>query len=100
MLDHVRLMRDDAGNELAALRQLHLLPDAPFMLMARIGHFQEITADPHLQNEIDDVLELNVEGVGPVPASPTHVIARALLRKASERMIEGLNAQRRPFAII
>ena len=100
VFDDIGRVRDDAGNEHAAFRELHPLPYPPFVLVTRIGHFQKVAADLHLQDEVDDVLERDIEGMRPVPATPAHVIAGALLRQSPERVVERLDAERRPFAVV
>ena len=57
MLDRGGVVRDDAGDQDLARRQLHLLPDAPFVLVADIGGLDRIGAGAHLQDQVDDVLE-------------------------------------------
>src|SRR5256885_15293395 len=42
MLDDVRGVADDAGHQRLAAWQLDLLPDAPFVLVARVGALDEI----------------------------------------------------------
>ena len=70
------------------------------MFMARIGSLELIGADVHLQHEIDDVLHRHVEGVRSVPAAPADVIARTLRRDAFERVIERVDAQLGPVAVL
>ena len=60
MLDDIGLMRDHAGNELAAFRQLHPFPHPPFVLVTRVGHLQEVTAGAHFEDEIGNVFELDI----------------------------------------
>ena len=60
------------------------LPDRVFVLVPRIGGFDQIGLRPHPQHQIDQLVELDVEGVRPVPAAPAQVIANALLRQAAQ----------------
>jgi hypothetical protein len=41
------------------------------MLVPRIGHFQEIAANTHLENQIDNILELNIESMWSIPSFPS-----------------------------
>ena len=84
MLDHIGGVADDAGNEHLALRQLDVFPHLPFMLVARIGAFDDIGADFHAEDEIDDVLQRHVGGVRARPAAPADVIADAVRRHAGD----------------
>ena len=60
MLDDIGRVADHPGNELAAGRQFHLFPDAPFMLVARIAHFDAVGAGFYLEHQVDDILERHV----------------------------------------
>src|ERR1700676_978047 len=81
-------MGDDAGNENLAGRQLHLFPDGDFMLVARVGAFDQISLRLYLQDDIDDAIEFEIVSVGPMPAAPAQVIAHAFLRNVPQRVIE------------
>jgi hypothetical protein len=80
VLDDICTVADKARQKHFVSRKLDRLPDAPFVFMARIGHFQRIGARIHLQNQAHDVLGRNIVGVRPVPASPANMIANALRR--------------------
>ena len=94
MLDHVGGVADDAGDEHFVLRQLDVFPDPPFVLVARIGAFDDEGADIHAEDEIDDVFERHVGGVRPGPTAPADVIADAVRRQAFDRVVEHLDLQR------
>jgi len=49
VLDNVGGVADDAGDEFATGRQLDVLPDRPFVLVARVGLLDAVMADLHLQ---------------------------------------------------
>ena len=100
MLDDIRRVADHARNEHLALRQLDGLPDPPFVLVTRIGALDDESADLHAEDQIDDVLERHVGRVRPGPASPADVIADAIDRQAGDRVVEHLDLQRQPFAVI
>jgi hypothetical protein len=51
------------------------------MLVTPVRHLKHVATGPHFQDDIADALDLDVEKVRPVPASPANVIAPALLRK-------------------
>jgi hypothetical protein len=100
MFDHVGRMADDAGNELAAGRQLRGFPHPPLVLVARISHLDAIAASFDAQHQIDDVFERHVGDVRRVKAAPANVIADAFFRQSLDGVIERLDADRRPFAIL
>src|SRR5687767_12913920 len=78
MLDHVGSVTDYAGNEQPALRQFHILPKLPLMLVTRIRAFEDIRSDLNAQDKIDNILERHVGRVRSRPASPAHMITDAL----------------------
>src|SRR5215475_9783248 len=55
MLDDVGRMADHTGNEQLAVRQSHVLPDAPFMLVPGISRLDRIGTGIDAEHEIDDV---------------------------------------------
>ena len=60
MLDNIGGVADHARNELMAGRQFCRLPYPPFVLVARIGHLDAVTARFDAQHEIDNVFQRNV----------------------------------------
>ena len=100
MLDDVGGMADDPGDQHHILRQLHVRPHLPFMLMTRIGPLDHERADLQLEDQVDDAPERNVGGVRPRPAPPAHVIADLLARQVFDRLIENLDVARHPFEIV
>ena len=100
VLDHVGGVADDAGNEHPARWQFGSFPHPPFVLVARIGSFDDKCADFHAEDEIDDVLERNVAGMRPRPTAPADVIADALKRQTGNRLVENIDLQRQPFAVL
>src|SRR6266576_636689 len=78
MLDNVRRMADDAGNEHFARGQFNFLPHAPLMLVARIGGFDGNRVRFHFENEVDDVSQRDVVLVRAVIAAPAGVKAHAV----------------------
>src|SRR5437870_8992962 len=77
VLDDIGRMGHHAGDEDLPVRQPNLVPDGVFVLMARVRTLDEVGLRLHLEHEVDHVLELDVVGVRPVPASPAQVIAHA-----------------------
>ena len=70
------------------------------MLVARIGALDDKGADIHAEDEVDDVLERHVGGVRAGPAAPADVIADAVRRQTGDRLVEHLDLQPQPFAVI
>src|SRR5579862_3083719 len=60
MLDNVGGMADHAGDENAVRRQLGGFPYPPFMLVTGVSALNDISADFHAQNEVDDIFERHV----------------------------------------
>ena len=63
MLDDVRVVGDDAGDEHLALGQRDVLPEPPLVLVADVGLLDQVVARLDGEHEVDDVLERRVEGV-------------------------------------
>jgi hypothetical protein len=55
MFYEVAIVSRNSGNQYLAVRKFDLLPDAPLMLVARIGRLDGISARADRQNEIDDI---------------------------------------------
>ena len=53
-----------------ARRQFRLLPYPPLVLVPHIGRLERISLRLHVEDQIDDVLEWQIMGVRPVPATP------------------------------
>src|SRR5262245_63630806 len=100
MLYDVRGMADNAGDEGASLWKLDLLPHSPLVLMPRVRPFDGIGADVDAKQQVYELLERQVRGVRGVPATPTDVIAGQVFRNAAQRVIERLDAHRRPAAVV
>ena len=83
MLDDIGGMTDDAGNEQLSVRQLDVLPHAPFVLVADVTRFDRIGTGIDAKHQVDDVVERNVGGVRTVPAAPADVEADAVCRQAT-----------------
>src|SRR6202030_1812062 len=70
MFDAIGRVGDHARDEDFARRQLHILPNNILVLMPRIGSFDQVGLRPYPQHQVDELRQLDVEGVRPVPAAP------------------------------
>src|SRR5262245_24214225 len=93
-------MRDQAWHKHLARRQPDLLPYPPFVLVAWICRLEAQGASPHLEHEVDNVLERDIEHVGPVPAAPADMITGALRRQTLKRVVQSSDAQCRPLTVL
>ena len=100
MLDDVGVMGDDAGDQHASLGQADVLPQRPLVLVARVGLLDQVVAGGDLEYEIDDVGERRVEGVGTVPAAPADVVAHPFAGQPAKRVVERLDPQLGPAAVV
>src|SRR5215510_11567253 len=92
MLDEIRGVAYDAGNEYLPLGQLDIFPHAPLMFVARIGRLNRIAHRLDLQDEVHNIPEGDVVLMGAMIAAPAHVEAHRLLRDISQGVVEGLDA--------
>src|SRR5262245_40051186 len=60
VLDLIDAVRHHTRDEDLAGRQLHLLPHAPFVFMARIGGFDRIGLRANLEHQVHVMLELEI----------------------------------------
>ena len=60
MLNHGGGVGDDAGNEHLAVGQLHVLPHAPLVGVARRGSLDGVGLGLHPEHEVDDVVQAKV----------------------------------------
>jgi hypothetical protein len=79
---------DDAGNENLAVRQFHILPHLPFVLVPRVCCLERIGLRPNFEDEVNQCFEGNVRRMRSVPAAPAHMIADPVLRNATECVVE------------
>src|SRR5688572_8976601 len=93
MFYHVRRVRDDARDEDLAIWQLGVLPDDPFVLVAGVRAFDQVALRVDHEHYVDELLELDVEGVRAVPATPAEVIAHAVLRQPFEGVVQRFYAR-------
>src|SRR4051812_17741070 len=100
MLDDIGCVTDHARDQHLAVRQLHRFPYTPFVLVTWVCHFQRIATYVHPQDEIGNVLQWDIVGVRSIPASPADMVATSFGSDATQRMIEGIDAERCPSAVI
>src|SRR5215470_12459953 len=98
MLDKVRTMSDDAGDQRLPLRQPDPLPHSPFMLVPRIAGLEGIGAGVDPQHDVDDVPEFEVVYPRTHVDAVAGVIAHPLGRDAGERVVQQLHRGIRPIA--
>ena len=97
MLDDIRGMRDDAGDDRFAFGQFHLGPHFPFMLVARVGGLERVGACIDPQHDIDQMLQLHVVHARSDIDAVAGVIPDAVRRQPAQRMVQHLDASCRPF---
>ena len=81
------------------VRQLHVPPHLPLVLVANVARLERVGAGANRQQQVDDVAQRDVGEMRAVPAPPAHVIADAILGDAVQRVVERLDAQTRVGAI-
>src|SRR5262249_49811039 len=86
MLAHSRLVADHPRNHGLVRRDLHLLPNFPFVLVLGVCGLDRILARFHLEHEVDDVAKRQIAAVRSFPTAPTDVVADSFLWDASQRM--------------
>src|SRR5262245_6302089 len=93
VLDKIGGVRNDAGHQHLARRQLYILPHVVLVLVPHVRRLDRVLRGVDLEHQIGDVLELDVMDVGPVTAPPAGVEADEVLWQACERVIQHLDAQ-------
>src|SRR5215831_14563006 len=91
VLDEIRGVAHDTGNEHLPLGQLDVFPHPPLMFVTGVGCLNRIAYGLDLQNEVYNIPEGDVVLVGAVIAAPAHVEAHRLLRNIPQGVVEGLN---------
>ncbi len=71
MLHDIGGMGDDARDDHPVLGQLDVLPHGPLVLVAGVGGLEAVVPRVDLEEQADDVAQLNVGGVRPVPGAPS-----------------------------
>jgi hypothetical protein len=80
-------VRDDAGDQQLAVRQLRLLPHPPLVLVPRVAGLEGIGAGVDAEHNVDDVLQIEVVHPRTHIDAVTGVIAHPLGRDAGERVV-------------
>jgi hypothetical protein len=93
---NVRRMRDYAGNQDFSFRQLDRFPQGVFVLVPRVGCFDQVSLRLHGEQNIHQVLQFQIVSVRTVPASPTEVIADPILGDVAQCIVQRLNAHLAP----
>src|ERR1700686_4101270 len=78
VLDDVRGMGDDPGDDRLALGQPHLGPDLPLVLVARVGGLEGIGAGVDPQHDVNEVPQLHVVHARPDIDAVAGVVADAV----------------------
>src|SRR5580765_456352 len=88
MFDEISGVVDHPGEENFSLRQLYLLPNLPFMAMARVGRFDGDSRDVGFKHDIDDIAQCDVAVVRAFVVAPANVDAHLFGWDRLERVIE------------
>ena len=100
MLHHVRAVADHTGRQHFAFGKFYILPDAPFVLVARVGRLDQVCTGAYLEDQVDDFLERHIGGMRPRPASPANMIAHPVLGNSFERVVEHFDVPGHPAVIV
>src|SRR4249919_1602973 len=92
MFDCVGRVADHAWYQDRVVRQLHVAPSLPFVLMTGVRRLEQEPTCPHLKEHRNDILDWDVGDMGAMMAPPADVIANAILREVGKRMVEHLDA--------
>ena len=92
-------MRDDAGDEDLAVRELDVLPQVILVLVPGVGRLDQVGAGVDLEHDVGDVRERHVVGVRAVPAAPAQVVPDAVGGQAVQGVVEHLDAVSRVAAV-
>ena len=98
MFDDDGSMGDAAWQQHAPRGQLHMFPHAPFVLVARVGHFEGIILRLDLHDEVGEVLHLHVAGARAHVDAVAGVVAHAVFGDVAQGVVERLDALGRPGA--
>ncbi len=100
VLDDVGSVADHPRHQDFPWRQLDALPDAPLVLVARVGALDEIGAGADFQDQVDDVLQRHVGGMRAGPAAPADVVADFFFRYPLQRGVGDVDLQLEPAAVV
>ena len=88
------------GMRILSSGSVHLAPQLPFVLVARIGGFDGVGAGIDRQHQIDEMLQLEIEHARRDVDAVAGMESHAIRRNAAQRVIDGLDAQRHEFAAV
>ena len=100
VLDRGDVVSDDAGDQDLPVPELRRLPDAPLVLVARVGRLDRVRAGLHLQDQVDQLLQRRVGDVRHVPASEADVVAHPVLRDPLQRVVESVDPKLAPSSVV
>jgi hypothetical protein len=83
----------DTRDQNLALRELHVLPHLPLVLVAHVSSLDGEGLGMDLQYHVYGILQRDIYGMGALPTAPAHMVPHPVLRNASEGVIEGVNTQ-------
>ena len=93
MLDDIAGMRDHAGHDRRAVRQLGGFPDMVFVFVARIRGLEGEYARVHLEHVIDDVRQRRLVDARAFVDAVAGVEAHLLGRDAAQRVVDALDIE-------
>jgi hypothetical protein len=91
MLDAVSLGIDYSDDQRLIVRELHVLPDVPFVFVPRVCRFDIDEFRSRLENQADDVFQRDVFMVGPTVISPTDMVADLCRGDVGKDVVENLD---------
>src|ERR1700693_3521507 len=100
MLDVVGYRVDDAGNQRLSVRQLHFLPNFPFMLVTRVSGFHVDERRVDLQDRLDDLTPLNVQMMRAGVIPPADMQSYLVRWQTPYRMVHRLDRRRHIFLYV
>ncbi len=102
MLDEVRRVTHHAGheNQVVGNDAPVLLPHRPLVLVTGVRSLEGDLADVGAEHGLQNVLQLDVGGVGAVPRAPAEVQTDLLLRQARDRLVDRVDADLREREVV
>jgi len=90
MLYQVGGVSNHTRHEDLPLRELHVFPDAPFMLVAHVRSLDGIRLRLDLEDNIGDVAQGDIVDMRPMATAPTEVQAHVVFRQTREGVVNRL----------
>src|SRR5262249_16863629 len=97
VLDKIGGVRNDAGHQHLARRQLYILPHVVLVLVPHVRRLDRVLRGVDLEHQIGDILELDVVDMRPVTAPPAGMEADEILWQACERVVQHLDTEAQVF---